>query len=113
LTLLVERRKGPTVFGQAAKQGSRLPKVLAVALAKLLNAAEHGLQPYCVSVEHGTSAPRGESVAVEVHHVDIGRAESDAFPEQVRAFVYQGEKGAIDDLVAADGTALNAGLPPE
>ena len=63
-----------------------------------------------VGVEHGTAAPRGESVAVEVHYVDIGRAQGDAFTEQVRALVYQRKDASIDNFRCADSAPLDARL---
>src|SRR3954451_6894490 len=99
LMLPVEVRESGAVRGETAKQGRRLPEFIAVAFAKFLDAAEHRLQPYRVGVEHGTAAPGGESVAVEVDDVDIRRSQGDSLAEDMRAFIHQREDGAIDNFV--------------
>src|SRR5215467_1961872 len=79
-------------------------------LVKFLDSCDHRTEANSVGVEHGAAAPRRESVAVEVHDVDVGRAQRDALTEQMSALVHQREDTAIHNFVAADGAPLDARL---
>ena len=96
--LPVKIRKRPAGFGKPPQQWRGQPEIVAMPLAKFLDACQHRLEPYRIGVEHGTSAPGRKPVAVQVDHVDIRGAQRNAFAQHVRAFVYQGENAAIDHL---------------
>ena len=66
-------------------------------------------QSNAVGVEHRPAAIGGEAVAAHVHRVDVGGAKRHAFFEHARAFVDERVDGALDDLVARERPARDAG----
>src|SRR5260370_27620560 len=111
LFLPIELSEGAAAFGKAAEQRRRQPKVTAMALAKFLDTGQHRLQSYPCCLANWTSAPCREPVAVEVHDVDIRRAQGDSFAQQMRAFIYQCEGASVDNFLAAASAPLDPRLP--
>jgi hypothetical protein len=64
-------------------------------------------QPDAVGHEHGATLRGREAVAGEVDHVDVAGAKRNAFFKQSRALVDHAKEAALQDLVFADGSALN------
>src|SRR5678810_500136 len=77
----------PSFLGEFDEQGRGLPLRPLVALLELLDGGEHAGQADRVGIEHRPAAVGREAVAGQVHHVDVGGAQRDAFLEDVRALI--------------------------
>src|SRR4051794_19770530 len=77
------------ICGEAAEQGGRFPQSGAVRLLEFFDAGENFVEAYGIGIEHGTAAPCGETVAVEVDDIDIHGAKGNTFFDNARAFVDQ------------------------
>src|SRR5204863_4860567 len=53
-------------------------------------------------VVHWPAAPRRKAVSGQVHDVDVGRALSDAFLEDLRSFVDEGKDAALHDFLGGN-----------
>ncbi len=63
---------------------------------------------------HGSAAVRRESVTVDIHDIDVGRALRDALLDNFHPFVDQGINEPVDDLAGLDvGYKARQGLPVE
>src|SRR5581483_5924007 len=92
-------------FGREPReQRRRLPefRVARIGRGEALHAADHPVQPDGVRVEHRPAAIQREPVAREIHHVDVRRAQRDAFFEYARALIDQRVDAALDDFLVAD-----------
>ena len=77
---------------------------------ELADAVVDLLQADRVGVEHRAAAEGGEAVAVDVHDVDIDRAECVAFVEDAGPFVDQAVDRPLDDLFLRDRVLLDVPL---
>src|SRR5262245_26467559 len=110
--LLVLRVEALAVLCEPCEQRRRLPLRALVALPELVDRIQHLVQPDLVGVEHRPAAVGREAVAGEVHHVDVGSAQRDAFLEDARAFVGKRVDAARDDLVVRDPAGVYPKLFP-
>src|SRR5688572_10426722 len=83
---LVERLECRTLAREAGKQGGRLPPLTQFAMERRYTRVDV-CQADAVRVEHRSTAPGGEAVAVRVDHVDVGGAAGVAFVEHARTFI--------------------------
>src|SRR5574341_2633832 len=81
-----------------------------IALLETADAVEHLAQADGVGIEHRPAAIGREAVAREVHHVDVGGAQRDAFLQDARALVDERVDAALDDLVIRDLARLHLDL---
>src|SRR6185369_12549578 len=95
----------PALFGETGQERRRSP-------AQPLHRAHDVVEADRVRVEHGPAAEGREAVAREVDEVHVGGALRDAFLEDLRALVHQGEDAAGDDLVAGNGARPDPPLAP-
>src|SRR5260370_23279562 len=63
-----------------------------------------------VGVEHGTAAPGGESITVEVDDIDVGGAQCDALLQKFGTFIDQCEHAPVYDLFRCNVAALDSSV---
>src|SRR5436190_1257489 len=78
-------------------------------LFELANSLIDAIDSDGVGVPHGPATPGRKAVAMDIHDVDIGGAEGEAFFQDFRSFVDEGEDRALDNFLGVDRSALNAG----
>ncbi len=107
--LPIEIGKRLARFGQPLEERRRFPPE-AVFFLEMADAVVDLFEADRVGVEHRAAAEGGEAVAVDVHDVDIDRAERVAFVEDVGPFVDQAIDRPLDDLFLRDGVLLDVPL---
>src|SRR5437773_9662525 len=88
----------------------RRPEVRSEAILKSHNGVVDIRYADLIGVKHRSATPRGKSVAVQPDDVDVDRSRRDSLAQNLRAFVDHAVETALDDLLVADRTALDAGL---
>src|SRR5258708_5654641 len=98
----------PSFLRQFHEQRRRLPHGALVAFLKRLNRIQDLLQPDGIRVKHRPAAVGREAVAGEVHHVDVGGPQRDAFLEDLGAFVDEGVDEPLHDFLVGDAAGFQA-----
>src|SRR6185503_193740 len=111
-TITASSIEPPAFLGEFDEQRRGLPHRTLVALLELLDRGQHLVQPHGVGVEHRPAAVGRKAVAGEVHHVDVGGAQRDAFLEDLRALVDERVDQPLDDLVVGDLARVDAVVFP-
>src|SRR3954469_15461772 len=97
----------PSFLRKLDEKRRRFPDLALIAFGKTLDSLQHLLQPHRVRIEHRPAAVRREAVAGQVHHVDVGSAQRDAFFQDLRAFIDQCIDQSLDDLLVRDGSRFD------
>src|SRR5262249_46923916 len=99
--------EGLAFGGQFLQQRCWLERV-AEALLVGAQAIDDLFQADRVAPQHRAPPVERPSVAVDPYDVDVASAQGDALLEDLRSFVDHGIEAALEDLVVAEGTRLEA-----
>src|SRR5207248_10736379 len=96
--------EGLAFGGKLREQRRRLPEAgIAMRIgSEAPHRALHVIESHRVGVEHRSAAIARKAVAGEIHDVDIGRAQRNAFVEKLRALVHERVDATLDDLLLGD-----------
>src|SRR5438105_14458007 len=82
----------------------------AAARREPLHGRDHALEAGLFGPVHRTAPPGGEAVAVDVHDIDVARAQRNALLHDARALVDQRMQQPLENLLVGDAAPLDAEL---
>src|SRR3954466_2926776 len=71
---------------------------------------QHFVQSNSIRVEHRATAITRKTITIDIHNIDITGPQRDAFLQDFRAFIDQGENAALKNLLIGDWTSFDTGL---